>query len=211
MKIKNDYVEIKLNNKRYLLKNLVLNTYLESFVESQLPKGAYTNRNLQICLIKFDTKMTFNENSKIRPTQFDIALRDFTAPFSKDSKNSFSETEINIYHNYSTLYYDYEKDGMLTDLSDWVGHKITTLGFATNFNNTVYVSAIVDVNDYNIFVDENSDLTITRKDTFSTNAKFIPIDQDAKFPAHLSPVRDTGSNRKSKKRNNWKNSRFWAW
>ena len=75
MKIHNEVVEIKIGNKKYEFKNLILNEYLKRFAEKQL--DMFENRNLlkstelNYCFLKFDEPIeNLNQNIELIPEEF---------------------------------------------------------------------------------------------------------------------------------------------
>ena len=196
MKIRNDLVSIKIGDKQYDFNNLILDEYLRAFAESQLSteKANQINnsKELTCLLIKFDTPLqNLNEKSVLVNENFDVCA------FSKIT------TEQEASNNKITTQYKYEIDKVLSytssnfaqpiDISEYYGKKITALGFNVfrSKSTSIYtnVKAVLDTSNYNIYLQENQNFTITRKDIITADALFYSNDVNkVPAPLHLMPV-----------------------
>lgn len=207
MEIKNDCIEIKIGNKKYEFKNLILDTYLQKFVHSQLAStddNVKLRRNLKTIGIKFDEPIKdINEKSKINILESDIVT------YSASLFETVEGTEKTIYVDYrynipystvgsNTYYIDIDKLGIEEDvaiysLEKFKGKKIAQIFFASYWrglnNNPLYIDAILDVSNFNIYIQENQDIYIVRKDIISTDAVFYTYDKEINYPEHLSPIK----------------------
>ena len=198
MKIKNELVSIKIGNKYYDFNNLILDEYLKRFVKAQLDKDKLDstsyNKKLNYCFLKFDTPF---ENLK---GDTDLNNQDFDICFiSKSISNqTINERQISIQYDYqissNATIFDYSQNNTSAKLSDYYGRKITAIGFNntyaddSNLEIKIPVCAVLDTSNYNIYLQENQELSITRKDIITTDALFYSNDKNkVQGPAHLAP------------------------
>lgn len=198
MKIKNELVSIKMGKKQYDFNNLILDEYLKRLARSQLDEK---NKNLitvdtsaRYCLIKFDKAFEeLSPESEIQNSDFDICLVGSTI-----ANQDISERNIATEYLYaSDFIWDYSKQSA-TDakISNYYGKKITAIGFNSWWaRGTALVMAVLDVSNYNIYLQENQELSVTRKDIITTDALFYSNDK-AKVPGpvHLAPYRSATDN-----------------
>lgn len=196
MEVKNELVSLKIGNKQYDFKNLILDEYLKRFIYNQIDttsRNILKNQNLlRILLLKFDTPFeNLSEKSILYPTDFDIS---FVGKSCKAIDTNVSENLITIKYTYATddYIYDYnKKEGGDLPLSDYYNKKIVAIGFATNWVHSTpnnKICAVLDTSNYNIYLQANQKLECTRKDTISTDALFWSNDKRIKGPVHLCPT-----------------------
>lgn len=196
MKIKNELVSLKIGNKQYDFKNLILDEYLKRFIYNQIDttsRNILKNQNLlRILLLKFDTPFeNLSEKSILYPTDFDIS---FVGKSCKAINTNISENLITTKYTYATgdYIYDYnKKKGGDLLISDYYNKKIVAIGFATNwvhFTQNNKICAVLDTSNYNIYLQANQKIECTRKDTISTDALFWSNDKRIKGPVHLCPT-----------------------
>ena len=174
MKIKNEEVSIKIANKTKTFKNLILNSYLDLFADSFLN---FKDKNLPYCLVNF-TKNNININENSSEMQYDTILE---ADFASNIEVLTGNNIINKYfYNNPVAGYDY--------LEDFQGQQIRQLGFA-NYNNVegkYILYAYLDVSKYNIVVQDNQPITISRVDKISSDMSFWSNSIKIKAPYHLT-------------------------
>lgn len=201
MRIRNDLVSIKIGKKQYDFNNLILNEYLNRFAKSQLDKDNMrliaNDKELSYCLLKFDTPLEVNENVELDNEDFDVVLLEGASNIIQE----ISENEISIKYTYKSewIWGDYHSTtGNLNNnktIKDFYGKKITAIGFNSYFGLTKNMSwrartcAVLDTSNYNIYLQENQDFVVTRKDIISTDAQFWSKDKRIKGPTHLAPLR----------------------
>ena len=179
MKIINDIVTIKIGNKIYNYKNMILNEYLNKFVENQCCYRVKENHGMALIYIylklKTPIKNDINAESKIKIGEFDIYS------YSRAKyRQVISEQQINIYYDYIFKSYDIE---------NYFGNKIMAIGFSTDFSKESYVDAILDTSNYNIYIEKNQEISISRKDVITTDTLFYTNRKDLiKGPVHLCPA-----------------------
>lgn len=195
MKIKNDFVSIRIGEKHYDFKNLIMDSYLERIIKRQLNETNYTKNYcdtaLRYCLLKFDEPLEFEANSDIRNINFDLAIIS-VASFQQNIAPM--QISVKTFYDVTSGYlYDYASRRTDVKISDYYGRKITAIGFNSGIGNDTGwanpwpVCAILDTSNYNLYLQENQDFVITRKDTISSDATFWASDSKIKGPLHLVP------------------------
>lgn len=200
MKIKNELVSLKIGDKQYDFNNLILDEYLNRFIKAQLDcQNIYSfanNKKLSYCLLKFDTPFSNITNlSKIKNQDFDICFA--SGCQYNQIVNDNTITSEYLYNTNGTIW-DYKKNTTENIyIENYFGRKITAIGFNItwfpyNFNNTgsykYPVCAILDTTNYNIYLQKNQELSITRRDIITTDAIFYTNNKEKiPGPAHLCP------------------------
>lgn len=196
MKIKNDLISIKIGKKQYDFNNLILDTYLKTFISSQLSienTNQTRNRKDLVCLlIKFETPFeNLNEKSILVNEDFDVYA------FGKIiSTQEISEGKIIAQYQYETdkvLAYSSANFSEQKDISEYYGKKITALGFNSfgSKSTTIYtdVKAVLDTSNYNIYLQEKQDFVVTRRDIITTDTLFYSNNKSkVSGPVHLMPM-----------------------
>lgn len=194
MKIKNELVSLKIGNKKYDFKNIILNEYLKRFALRQLDtttlRYALHQVYLDTVFFKFDTPFeNLSPQSEVLPESFDIA-------FTGGCKSVITTATPNLIttkytYDMNNYIYDYnKKKGGNLSFDDYYDKKIVAVGFGTSFasfNKKNKVCAILDTSNYNIYMQANQKLECARKDTVSTDAFFWSNDGRVKAPVHLCP------------------------
>lgn len=174
MKIKNEEVSIKIGNKTKTFKNLIMNSYLNLFADSFLD---FKYKNLPYCLVNF-TKNNMNINENSTEMQYDTILE---ADFASNIEVLTGNNIINKYfYKNPVAGYDY--------LEDFQGQQIIQLGFANyDYLAEKYVLyAYLDVSKYNIIIQDNQPVTISRTDKISSDMNFYASNSKLKAPYHLT-------------------------
>lgn len=187
MIIKNDLVSLKIGDKQYDFNNLILDEYLKRFANAQLDLEHLENfgysRLLSCCLIKFDTPIkNIQADLEIENQEFDICF------FRSNNKQSVSEQQVVIQYEYNTdAILDYEKNSTI-DISYYYGKKITAIGFNSYHTTGLKICAIMDVSNYNIYLQKNQNIAITRRDIITTDTMFYSNNINKILgPVHLCP------------------------
>lgn len=190
MKIKNELVRIATGNKKYDFNNMILNEYLCRFINAQLDENKLDyssyNKKLEYCLLKFEKSFeNLQENMELKNSDFDICL--FQA---REHNQIINDNAVTIEYSYDTSYiYDYNNNDD-NSIENYYGKKITAIGFNTisQKDSLLPVCAILDTTNYNIYIQKNQDLSITRRDVISTDAIFYSNDKNrVPGPVHLAP------------------------
>lgn len=183
-KVKNLSIDIKIGNREYKLKNLILNTLLNSYVKKLTIQYDQMRTVLASCMLKFSNLENITGDSLIRCDTFDICIT--TANI--NSLNSANKI-INkyVYNSENEYIYDYSKEtSQNIKISDYIGNKIYALGFSfAGTDGTLNVDAVLDVSNYDMYIYEGEEILITRIDEISTDAIFKSLHEKVKFPVHL--------------------------
>ncbi len=196
MKIKNELIVIRNGKKKIELTNLILDVYLNQFADSQIStEKAILTKNqkfLNYCLLKFDTPLaSYDETSRISNDQFSICLMD-----GANVNQVGNEKKVTIQYDYvfnvSGFLYEYAEHDAGMNLSKYYGRKITAIGFnvwwePTTQGEFVPVCAVLDVSDYNIYLQESQEFSVTRKDVIETDIEFYSPTDKIKYPVHIAP------------------------
>lgn len=183
MKIKNEYIKIKQGNKEIKLNNYIYDDYLSLFSTTQYDEGQdiedlyekQKEKAFYNCFVRFDEPLEDITNAQI--TDFEV--------YGVGSKTNFIKLKngVNVIYNYFfNEFYDIYNPGTFIDKDEYYGKQITTLGFGRNGK----IYACLDVSNYEIYIIEDENLTITRKDNILSEAICYGYD----FPVHLSPFGD---------------------
>lgn len=174
MKIKNEEVGIKIGNKEHKFRNMIMDTYLDVFAEN------FTNfkyKGLPYCLISF-TKLNYGMNEQSTSMEYDVTL------------------ELSLDDDYETItpqgvvnkYYYRNEEAESPMIKDFIGKTIKSIGFADYNYETHELSlrAYLDVSRYNITIQENQPLIISRVDKITTDLNFWASSNLIKGPIHLT-------------------------
>jgi len=195
MRIRNDLIRIELGNKKFDFQNLILNEYLKRFAQAQIDEQGIGQtqllKQLKCCLFKFDVPFeNITENSVIHNQDFNIGLVSNTQ-YSQEMNNN--QVTIEYQYNNFDLIYDYISGTTNDDLTQYYGRKITAIGFNSSaesdesYETKFPVCAILDTSNYEIYLQENQELVITRRDIISSDAEFYSNSSFVNAPAHLAP------------------------
>lgn len=203
MKIKNDLVRIKVGKKKYDFHNLILNEYLRRFAlgqtssENAVVLKFSQRRDVGYILLKFDTPISeLNENSELSNYDFDICIIN-RAKYSQNlsEKNVIVQYSYEFKENDSVLDEVIASQGgdsstVIKHLKEFYGRKIMAIGFTGHwwYKDSTPVCAVLDTSNYNIYLEENQEFSITRRDIITTDAEFYSNDKDkVPTPVHLAP------------------------
>lgn len=194
MKIKNELVSLKIGNKKYDFKNMILDEYLKRFILRQLddttPRYIPYQIYLDTVFFKFDTPFeNLSPQSDVFPLDFDIAFVGGCKSVITTATPNLITTKYT--YDMNNFIYDYnEKKGGNLPFENYYGKKIVAIGFGVwfaHYNKNNKVCAVLDTSNYNIYMQANQRLECTRKDTVSTDALFWSSDARIKAPVHLYP------------------------
>lgn len=171
MKITNKEVSVKTGDKEYNFTNLILNNYLDLFADSFVN---FKDKKLWYCFLSF-TETNNNLNEKSTSMEYDVILETDTN----------KEIEILSAQSITNKYY-YQKE-ISGKIQDYLGSTLKTIGFGTITSSGEYILyAYLDVMRYNIMVQENQPLIISRTDTVETDMQFWSSSNLIKAPLHLT-------------------------
>ncbi len=173
MKIENKEVSIKIGDKTKILKNLILNSYLDLFADSLIN---FKNKDLPYCLVNFTKHNNIDETSTIM--EYDTILE---ADYSNNIELLTENTLINKYYYMDTV--NGEKS-----LQEFSGLAIKELGFANydNQKNMFVLYAFLDVSKYDLYIQDNQPIIISRIDKITNDLKMYSNSSKVKGPIHLT-------------------------
>lgn len=172
MKIENKEIGIKIGDKELKFTNMILNSYLNLFADSFIE---FKNKDLPYCLINFNNINNITENST--EMNYDLILE---ADFDKNIEVLSPTSIINKYY--------YRTPQVGQEWSSYIGKPIISIGFA-NYDYTLnkyVIYAYLDVSNYNIIVQENQPIIISRIDKITSDMKLWGNSSKIKAPYHLS-------------------------
>ena len=174
MKVENLEVAIKIGKKEKKFTNMILDNYLDLFANSFL---SFKDKSLPYCLVNF-TKNNMDINEKSNKMNYDTILQ----------ANLSNTTEILTENNIINKYYYKDVVVEYPYLEDFKGQQIKEIGFANyDYNLNDYVLyAYIDVSKYNIIVQENQPIIISRTDKISSDMEFWSNNDNLKAPYHLT-------------------------
>lgn len=188
MKIKNEYVIINNGKKQIKLHNTILNTYIEKIINNQLTKDTEERAVLSMVYmyLKFDEPLIFDKTSNLQESDFDLRISRYTYNEDVTPKqitiNNFYKADNSQYR----LKYEISTSQFITDLSNYVGRKITAVGFGGVLLEEGLIYACVDTSNYNIYFEAFDEVfSVTRRDILSTDAIFYSPNNKIKGPIHL--------------------------
>lgn len=183
MKIKNEYVQVKIGDKTYTKKNTLLDRFLERIFKSQIDLQ-HNSAEITTCYIKLDTPLTYDNINNVVRSDFDIELYGGTS--SGTSRNNFdfmsekNKNSVKITYNYnpysSTMFKYNNNYYEANEFEMFIGRKITAIGFGRGV-----LFAIVDTSNMGIYIDSNEIFQITRVDLYQSDGVVKGLD----FPLHL--------------------------
>lgn len=200
MELINESVTIKMGSKVMDFKNLILDNYLDNFARTQLLTDSYTGIGNTLSVLsvalKFDTELDIHEDSEFYGDEFEM----FTMSAMDNQINQvISGKQMTIQYKYpledqQILVRDTDSFHYDTIASAFNGRKLTAIAFFPTWMCIVAAGgfriparAILDVSRYNIYIAENTPLSITRKDIVNSDADFYSPFNSIKGPIHLVP------------------------
>ena len=183
MKVKNEYVQVKIGDKTYTKKNTLLDRFLQRIFKSQIDLQ-HSSAEITACYIKLDTPLEYDDINNVTRSDFDIELFggtdsglsvsnfDFMA---EKNKNSVKITYN--YNPYSSALFEYNGDYYEANQFEmFIGRKITAIGFGSGL-----LYAIVDTSNMGIYIDATEKIQITRVDLYQSDG----VAKGIEFPLHL--------------------------
>ena len=183
MKVKNEYVQVKIGDKTYTKKNTLLDRFLQRIFKSQIDLQ-HSSAEISSCYIKLDTPLVYDNINNVTRNDFDIEL--FGGTNSGTSRNNFdfmsekNKNSVKITYNYnpySSTMFEYNNNYYeANEFEMFIGRKITAIGFGSGV-----LFAIVDTNNMGIYIDSNEIFQITRVDLYQSDGVVKGLD----YPLHL--------------------------
>lgn len=173
MKIENVEIGIKIGNKERRFKNLILNNYINLFVNSLLN---FQSKQMVACAVNFTKKNNITINS--------TTMNYDTVKLNRSFQEALTgETIINKY-----IFTDEDGVELLPSFSQFLGQSIKQIGFGIYDYETATFTmyAYLDVSKYNIVVQEGQPIVISRIDKIVSDMKFWSNSKDIITPYHLT-------------------------
>lgn len=187
MRIKNDFIIIQNGKKQIKLHNTILNTYISKIINNQLTTDPDERASLimNYAYLKFDSSLEFDKESNLQESDFDLKVIYYTTNTDISPKTIVNNYFYKVDNSQYTVY-DISSSSYITDLSNYVGKKITAIGFGGNYQAQGIIYACVDTSNYNVYIeDTNTIFSIARRDIISTDSIFY-TPNNVKGPIHLS-------------------------
>lgn len=173
MIVKNEFVKIK-GEKEITIHNYIYDRYLELVAKAQYDKSI-RDFSMVDCYLKFETP--FDDVLDKTPSDFDMVFS-FTNRSLTSSENS---VEANYtYTPYENSTYIPSSYVVISDFSNYIGKKITAIGFSTNIGSQAEMVACLDTSNYSTYFQEN--ISFQRKDIFTSDTSV-----KNSYPVNLSP------------------------
>jgi len=177
LKVKNKYIKIKNGEKEIELHNLILQKYLDYYATSTL---SVTDKELDVCMINCTVV------EEITPDMTEMHY-----DFFLNEKNQYNNDDVKS-PNLITTQYLYSSN-YIEQIQPYVGQKILSIGFGQFIvepspegeYEEIELYAIVDVSNYNLYVQDNQEFMIQRVDEIITDLDFSSDTET--FPVNLSP------------------------
>lgn len=184
-KVKNICVNIQIGKREYCFKNLILNTLLNNYATSLVDNYNVWGKSLSHCLLKFEEFENITEETELTNGDFDICILNTSVETTASSNKVVNKYVCYTEDNYI---YDYTKrTASGVKLSDYNGEKIYWLGFSYTFAYQKDVLAVLNVSNYDIYIQDSEEIRITRIDEISTDAVFTSLSDKILAPIHLYP------------------------
>ena len=181
MKVKNEYVRLKIGNKEITKKNMILNLYLKYLIDAQLgTDGSKVNTDISRIGIRLDSSLDVNEDSELIMTASNFQLQFFNPKYT--ITKTPNTLQINYYADDSNgIIYDSQYK-LLSELEELNGRKITGIAFG----NTLRALTYLDTTEYDLTFDNRLILEVSRLDILTTDGLASSLEGDLDYPFHLA-------------------------
>lgn len=186
MIIKNEYVQIKVGNKTFTKKNMILNTYLYRLFKSQI-NTTHDKTLINTCYLKFDEPLeNVDYSSVLSSDDFDLQIRNNISNevyFKKISETTRNSIKLKYHFDNNSLFMYGNEYYAANILEKFVNRKIAAIAFGYRDTNTDSdtIFAYLDTSNMNIVLNSNENLSITRVDLIQSSGVCYGFD----FPLHL--------------------------
>ncbi len=183
MKVKNEYVEIKIGNKTYRHQNMILDEYLKRLFNMQLDISR-TNCVITQCYLKLDAPLENVEyDSQIPKSSFDITM---STPINNEllflrfSERNENSIKMNYTFNNNSYFY---VDGVIVEATEinrrYANRRIMGIGFGNSSVDNIY--AYLDTSNMNIVINSGEEISIVRVDSIQSDG----VCDGLEYPLHL--------------------------
>ncbi len=173
MKVENKEIGIKVGKKEFKFTNMILNSYLDLFADSFID---FKNKDLLYCLVNF-THYDNEIDETSTEMNYDLVLE---ADFNKNIEILSTTSVVNKYF--------YRNAQIGQEWENFNNKSIIDIGFA-NYDyklNKYIIYAYLNVSNYNIVVQENQPIIISRIDKIISDMNLWANNSEIKAPYHLS-------------------------
>lgn len=187
--IKNISVKLEVGKKEYYFKNLILDKLLNLYATT-LIDSYKQHKGPSFCALKFSKLENISSDAELYNRDFDVGLL-----------NSVNETTAST-NKITNKYVCASEDQYIIDytkgtaenvkIDTYAGEKIYCIGFSYLFAGYAPILAVLDVSNYDIYIEEDCEIRITRIDEISTDATFTSLSEYVDAPIHLFPKGITG-------------------
>lgn len=181
MKVKNEYIQIKIGNKIWTKKNMILNEYLYRMFDSQI-NTIHDQCYISNCFLKLDTPIeNVDYDSEILPSEFDITIRNVLNEkyFKKRTIKTNNSIKINYIFDNNSIFIIGNEWHDASILKNYTNRRIMGIGFG--IDNTSNIFAYLDTSNMNIIINYNESISISRIDLLQSDGICEGID----YPLHL--------------------------
>lgn len=180
MKVRNEYVQIKIGNRVVTHKNMILDEYLKRIFNSQIDE-VHDKAYIEQCYLKFDEPLEVDYDSVVYPSEFDLTMQNHQYNGNFDRKVTLTNNSVKI--NYT---FDNNSDfiagttyGGVEVLNAFINRKIVGIGFGIDNSSPIF--AYLDTSNMNLRLNSSEHLSITRVDTIASDG----ICDGIEYPLHL--------------------------
>lgn len=182
MKIKNEYIQIKVGNKVYTKKNMILNEYLYRLFNSQID-AIHDSCYIAECYLKLDTPIeNVNYDSEISSNEFDITIKNVPNEryFKKRAATTNNYIKVNYVFDNNSIFMIGNQYYEPSILNNFVNRKIMGIGFGIDSNTNIF--AYLDTSNMNIIINQGEKISISRMDIIQSEGVCDGFD----YPLHLT-------------------------
>lgn len=181
MKVKNEYIQIKIGNKTWTKKNMILNEYLHRLFNSQI-SVIHDKCYISSCFLKLDTPIEdVDYDSEILPSQFDITIRNVLNEkyFKQRATRTNNSIRINYIFDNNSIFVINGEWNDASIMKNYANRKIMGIGFGIDDSSNIF--AYLDTSNMNIVINHNENISISRIDLLKSDG----ICDGIEYPLHL--------------------------
>lgn len=181
MKIRNEYIQIKIGNKTWTKKNMILNEYLYRMFDSQI-NTEHDKCYISRCFLKLDTPIeNVDYDSEILPSQFDITIRNLLDEeyFKQRTVRTNNSIRINYVFDSNSMFIIDGQWHEASIMKNYANRKIMGIGFGIDDSSNIF--AYLDTSNMNIVINYDENISISRVDLLQSDG----VCDGLEYPLHL--------------------------
>ena len=181
MKVRNEYIQIKMGNKTWTKKNMILNEYLYRMFDSQI-NTEHDKCYISRCFLKLDTPIeNVDYDSEILPSQFDITIRNIVDEkyFNQRTARTKNSIRINYIFDSNSMFIIDGEWHEISIMNNYINRRIMGIGFGVDDSSNIF--AYLDTSNMNIAINYNEKISISRIDLLQSDG----ICDGIEYPLHL--------------------------